>query len=196
VLTHIPAGAAAHPANLASLNALSPPKIATTTHPDALRARSNTGAALALALGTLTFAGCSIATVTSPAVTRHFTARVAAICADTNRNIEALPVPNDTPDSEAKVVHQVFHYVGVEFAKLDHLTAPRKQRRIFATALAATKALVAIDKAEAADYARAQLTEATALVNKGNPITELFDSSMSSLGVQQCAANPQPSAPY
>jgi hypothetical protein len=158
------------------------------------RSSSKPAAALALTLATLTLAGCAITTTASVTVTPHFVAHVSAICAVTNRNIEALPVPSDTPSSEAAVVRRTFHYANLELAKLEHLTAPRNQRTLFATALAAAKELVAIDKAEAADYASARLTAANALLAKGNPITELLDSTMSTLGVQQCAANPQPSA--
>jgi hypothetical protein len=141
----------------------------------------------------LTVAGCSVATVT-PSVTPHFTAKASEICRRANAEIEALPVPNDTPASEAGVARHTGRYASRELMRLERLTPPRKLRHAYYSALGAVKTLVNLGREEVADYASNRLPQAEVLVNRGEAMTAVADKAMSALGLTDCAANPQPSA--
>jgi hypothetical protein len=141
----------------------------------------------------LTIAGCSVATVT-PAVTPHFITRASEICRRTNAAIESLPVPNDTPASEAGVARHSVSFASKELTSLERLTPPKRLRHTYYSALGAVKTLVILGREEVADYADNRLPQAEVLVNRGEALTAIADTTMSTLGLTDCAANPQPSA--
>jgi hypothetical protein len=144
-----------------------------------------------LAAFAFTLAGCSLVTTTA---TAHFSARARAICRRANLQIEALAVPNDTPQSEAGVARRRVAYASRELRQLERLTPPRKLRGAFDTALGTVEGLVTLGRHEASDYAKGRLTQAEALVSSGFTLTPLADAAMRKLGLSDCAANPQPSA--
>jgi len=141
----------------------------------------------------LTIGGCSVATVT-PTVTPHFIAKAGQICRRTNAEIESLPVPNDTPASEAGVARHSVTYASKEFKSLERLTPPKKLRHTYYSALGAVETLVNLGRQEVADYSHNQLPQAELLVNRGEALTAAADTAMSALGLTDCAADPQPSA--
>jgi hypothetical protein len=141
----------------------------------------------------LTIAGCSVATVT-PSVTPHFTTKASEICRRTNAEIKSLPVPNDTPASEAGVARHTVLYASKELTRLERLTPPKKLRRAYYSALGAVKTLVNLGREEVADYASNRLPQAEIIVNRSDAMTAVADTAMSALGLTACAANPQPSA--
>jgi hypothetical protein len=149
-------------------------------------------APLAAAVG-LTIAGCSVATVTTTS-TPHFIAKASKICRRTNLEIESLPVPNDTPASEAGIARHGVAYASKELRSLERLTPPKKLRHTYYSALGAVETLVTIGRQEVADYADNRLPQAEVLVNRGESLTAIADTAMSTLGLTDCAADPQPSA--
>jgi hypothetical protein len=150
--------------------------------------RAPLAAAVALAI-----AGCSVATLT-PTTTPHFIAKASKICRRTNAAIESLPVPNDTPASEAGVARHSVTYASKELKSLERLTPPRKLRHTYYSALGAVETLVNLGRQEVADYSHNRLPQAEVLVNRGDTLTAAADTAMSTLGLTDCAANPQPSA--
>jgi hypothetical protein len=159
-----------------------------TTQPLRRGLRAPLAAAIAL-----TIAGCSVATLT-PNVTPHFIAKASMICRRTNAEITSLPVPNDTPASEAGVARRGVTYASKELRQLERLTPPKKLRRTYYSALGAVKTLVNLGRREVADYAHDHLPQAEVLVNRSESLTAIADTTMSTLGLTDCAADPQPSA--
>lgn len=134
-----------------------------------------------------------MATVT-PTTTRHFIGKASNICRRTNAEIESLPVPNDTPASEAGVARRGVTFASKELTSLERLTPPKKLRHAYYSALGAVETLVNLGRQEVADYSRNRLPQAELLVNRGETLTATADTAMSALGLTDCAADPQPSA--
>lgn len=135
----------------------------------------------------LAVAGCGAA-----GPTQHFAATANAICKATNAQIEALPAPGRSPQSEASVLRKGFRYARTEVTKLDQLTAPGKREPIYVTALQSSQRLLALGKREIADFSAGRVAAANKLLDEGDEFSGETDAAMNALGATQCAADPQP----
>jgi hypothetical protein len=125
-------------------------------------------------------------------VTPHFFATADAICANANRQIEALAPPTKAPGSIAAVLRRGFAYARAEYQRLSSLTAPSGRERLFVTGLQASAHLLHLGGGEIAAFARGDVKAADKLLGAGDRYSGEADASMSLLGLGACAANPQP----
>jgi hypothetical protein len=139
----------------------------------------------------LLLAGCSLGT---HGPTPHFAAKASAICRRAAVAIEALPVPNDVPASEARVTRDDANYAAAELRQLEHLTPSKRAGHTYGQALGAVDQIVTLDRREAFDYAHGKLIQAESLINHGDALVAVADAAMTRLNLGDCAANPQPSA--
>ncbi len=142
----------------------------------------------------LAVSGCGLGLVPRVTVSPHFSERASAICRTTNLAIEGLPVPYSTPASQARVARAAGRYLAAELRRLRRLTAPKRRRRAYATALGAVSALIALERHEVSAYSRNGLAQLEPLLARGQALTEIGDAAMNKLGLRDCAADPQPSA--